>query len=174
MKPTAQSQWEERPTDTYSYMKQPQHHCIQPMRGGSTVCFAGRLATLQSWNSECYLHHYKPQTIKLLYKVSDSLSCLYIKHCTTAPQVHTATLELLWLQLDKFDGTVDSLQPPLGPIKVSWLERWPHFRGKLLLNLYYKSLFWDFSKWPEYRGGHISGVQIRGSSLSCIRQRWLN
>ena len=21
------------------------------------------------------------------------------------------------------------------------------------------------SKWPEYRGGHISGIQIRGSSL---------
>ena len=22
---------------------------------------------------------------------------------------------------------------------------------------------WDFSEWPEYRGGHISGVLIRGS-----------
>ncbi len=25
-----------------------------------------------------------------------------------------------------------------------------------------KSMLWDLSKWPEYRGGHISGVLIRG------------
>ena len=30
--------------------------------------------------------------------------------------------------------------------------------------MYYKAYFGTFSKWPEYRGGHISGVQIRGSS----------
>ena len=35
------------------------------------------------------------------------------------------------------------------------------FQGELVLNLYY-GLFWDFSKWAEYRGGSISGVQIRG------------
>lgn len=28
-------------------------------------------------------------------------------------------------------------------------------------------LLWDHSKWPEYRGGHISGVQIRGAPLHC-------
>ena len=26
-------------------------------------------------------------------------------------------------------------------------------------------MLWDFSEWPEYRGGHISGVLIRESSL---------
>ncbi len=26
-------------------------------------------------------------------------------------------------------------------------------------------MLWDFSKWPEYRGGHISGVLIRGIPL---------
>ena len=31
-------------------------------------------------------------------------------------------------------------------------------RGERVLNLYYKAYYyWDFSKWPEYRGGHISG-----------------
>ncbi len=47
-------------------------------------------------------------------------------------------------------------RPPLGPVKVSLLEGWPHFRGEFVL----KSML--FSKWPEYRGGHISGVLIRG------------
>ncbi len=51
--------------------------------------------------------------------------------------------------------------PPLGPVKVSLLEGWPHFRGEFVL----KSMLWDFSKWPEYRGGHISGVLIRGVPL---------
>ncbi len=41
------------------------------------------------------------------------------------------------------------------------LEGWPHFRGEFVL----KSMLWDFSKWPEYRGGHISGVLIRGVPL---------
>ncbi len=52
-------------------------------------------------------------------------------------------------------------QPPLGPLKVSSLEGWPHFRGEFVL----KSMLWDFSKWPEYRGGHNSGVLIRGVPL---------
>ena len=39
------------------------------------------------------------------------------------------------------------------------------FQAELVLNLYCKTYFWDFLKWPEYRAGHISGVQIRGSSL---------
>ena len=35
------------------------------------------------------------------------------------------------------------------------------------MHLYYKKhILWDFSEWPEYRGGHISGVLIRGSSLT--------
>ena len=33
------------------------------------------------------------------------------------------------------------------------------------MDLYWICRFWDFSRWPEYRGGHISEVQIRGSSL---------
>ncbi len=37
--------------------------------------------------------------------------------------------------------------------KVSLLEGWPHFRGEFVL----KSMLWDFSKWPECRGSHISG-----------------
>ncbi len=41
-------------------------------------------------------------------------------------------------------------------IKVSISEGWPHFRGEFVL----KSMLWDFSKWPEYRGGHISGVNL--------------
>ncbi len=47
------------------------------------------------------------------------------------------------------------------PLKVSLLEGWPHFRGEFVL----ESMLWDFSKWPEYRGGHISGVLIRGVPL---------
>ncbi len=31
-------------------------------------------------------------------------------------------------------------------------------RGEFVL----KSMLWDFSKWPETRGGYISGVLIRG------------
>ena len=52
-------------------------------------------------------------------------------------------------------------RPPLGPVKVSLLEGWPRFRGEFVL----KSMLWDFSKWPEYKGGHISGVLIRGLPL---------
>ena len=48
-------------------------------------------------------------------------------------------------------------RPPLGPVKVSLLEGWPHFRVEFVL----KSRLWDLFKWPEYRGGHISGVLIR-------------
>ncbi len=44
----------------------------------------------------------------------------------------------------------------LGPVIVSLLEGWPHFRGEFVL----KSMLWDFSKWPEYRGGNISGVRF--------------
>ncbi len=33
------------------------------------------------------------------------------------------------------------------------------------MNFVLKSMLWDFSKWPEYRGGHISGVLIRGVPL---------
>ena len=51
--------------------------------------------------------------------------------------------------------------PPLGPVKASLLEGWPHFRGEFVLI----SMLWDFSKWPEHRGGHISGVLIRGVPL---------
>ncbi len=43
-------------------------------------------------------------------------------------------------------------RPPLGPVKVSLFEGCPHFRGEFVLI----SMLWDFSKWPEYRGGHIS------------------
>ncbi len=35
------------------------------------------------------------------------------------------------------------------------------FRGEFALG----SILWGILKWPEYRGGLISGVQIRGSSL---------
>ncbi len=31
-----------------------------------------------------------------------------------------------------------------------------------------KSMLWDFSKWPKYRGDHISGVLIRGVPLYII------
>ncbi len=55
-------------------------------------------------------------------------------------------------------------RPLLGPVKVSLLEGWPHFRGEFVL----KSMLWDFSKWPEYRGGHISGVLIRGVPLYLV------
>ncbi len=62
-----------------------------------------------------------------------------------------------------YSGT--PLNHPLwGPVKVSLLEGWPHFRGELVL----KSMLWDFSKWPEYRGGHISGVLIREGPLYSI------
>ncbi len=50
--------------------------------------------------------------------------------------------------------------PPLGLVKVSLLE------GEFVL----KSMLWDFSKWPEYRGGHISGVLIRVVSLSSTQE----
>ncbi len=55
------------------------------------------------------------------------------------------------------------IQPPLGPIKVSWLEGWPYFKGRLALR---SIATWDILKWPQLLGGGlISGVQIRGSSL---------
>ena len=48
----------------------------------------------------------------------------------------------------------------------------PDYWGDLIsgVNLYYKAYFGTFQSgriqgWPEYRGGHISGVLIRGSSL---------
>ncbi len=44
---------------------------------------------------------------------------------------------------------------------MSLLEGWPHFRGEFVL----KSMLQDFSKWPEYRVGHVSGVLIRGIPL---------
>ncbi len=53
------------------------------------------------------------------------------------------------------------IRPPLGPVKVSWLEGRPHFRGEFALG----GILCDILKWPKYRGGLISGVQIRGSSL---------
>ncbi len=31
-----------------------------------------------------------------------------------------------------------------------------------------ESILWDFSKWPEYRGGHISEVLIRGIPMYII------
>ena len=34
------------------------------------------------------------------------------------------------------------------------------FQGELV----FTKPFWDSTKWPDYRGGHISGVQIRGGS----------
>ncbi len=60
---------------------------------------------------------------------------------------------------------------PLGPVKVFILEGWPHFRGEFVL----KSMLWDFSKWPEYRGGQISGVLIRGVPLYYWRDetKWI-
>ncbi len=51
-------------------------------------------------------------------------------------------------------------RPPLGPAKVSLLEGWPHFRGE-----FKRVHALGLSKWPEYRGGHISGVLIRGVPL---------
>ena len=47
------------------------------------------------------------------------------------------------------------------PVKVSWLEGWPNFRGEFVL----QRIHWDISNWHEYRSGLISGVQIGGSSL---------
>ncbi len=44
---------------------------------------------------------------------------------------------------------------------MSGIEGWPHFRGEFAL----ESVLWGISKWPQYRGGLISGVQVRGSSL---------
>ncbi len=44
---------------------------------------------------------------------------------------------------------------------MSLLQEWLHFRGEFVL----KSMLWDLLKWPEYRGGHISGVLIRGVPL---------
>ena len=55
--------------------------------------------------------------------------------------------------------------PPLGPIKV-----WGSLISKGNLNLYYtyvKAYFGTFQRSLNTKGGHISGVQIRGSSL-CI------
>ncbi len=41
--------------------------------------------------------------------------------------------------------------PPLGSVKVSLLEGWPHFKGEFVLS------FGTFSKWPECRGGTFQG-----------------
>ncbi len=59
-----------------------------------------------------------------------------------------------------------SKPPTLGTSEVSLLEEWPHFRGEFVL----KSMLWDFLEWPEYRGGHISGVLVRGVPMYvCVR-----
>ncbi len=42
--------------------------------------------------------------------------------------------------LSTYSGTSLN-RPPLGPVKVSLLEGWPHFRGEFVL----KSILWDFS-----------------------------
>ncbi len=60
----------------------------------------------------------------------------------------------LMTEVCRYSG-LSLIRPPLGPVKV---EGWPHFRGEF-------ALLWDILKWPQYRGGLISGVQIRGSSL---------
>ena len=39
--------------------------------------------------------------------------------------------------------------PPLGPVKVSLLEGWPHFRGEFAI----KSMLWDISKWRVATSG---------------------
>ena len=39
------------------------------------------------------------------------------------------------------------------------------FQGGACIEYVLQILFWDFLKWSEYKGGHISGVQIRGGSL---------
>ncbi len=61
--------------------------------------------------------------------------------------------------------SLDILWNPSKPATL--LEGWPHFRGEFVL----KSMLWDLSKWPEYRGGHISGVLIRGVPLYTLRIR---
>ncbi len=49
-------------------------------------------------------------------------------------------------------GTVDSL--PLGPVKVSWLEGWPHFSGEFALGKHTLGHFEVASirGWPHFRG----------------------
>ncbi len=97
-----------------------------------------------------------------------------ISSFTAHPATHTShikagTLPSFLPQLPVWGYILYSgLRPPLGPVKVSWLEEWPHFRGEFALG----SILWDILKWPEYRGGLISGVQIRGciySGLPLIR-----
>ncbi len=78
--------------------------------------------------------------------------------CTELIKVHEQLN--MKMRTEVYSGTPLN-RPPLGPVKVSLLEGWPHFRGDFVL----KSMLWDFSKWPEYRGGHISGVLIRGVPL---------
>ncbi len=59
---------------------------------------------------------------------------------------------------NSYSGTLLN-RPHLGPVKVSLLEGWAHF------TLGWICMLWDFSKLLEYRGGHISGVLIRGVPL---------
>ncbi len=49
---------------------------------------------------------------------------------------------LVNLYISKIYGGTPINRPPLGPVKVSLLEGWPHFRGEFVL----KSMLWDFSK----------------------------
>ncbi len=69
----------------------------------------------------------------------------------------TTQYRLVWVNIMDYSG-LPLIRPPLGPVKVSWLQEWPHFRGEFAL----RSILWDILKWPHYRGGLISGVQIRG------------
>ena len=70
------------------------------------------------------------------------------------------------VKIDHYYSGLPLIWPPLGPIKVSCVL----IRGVVLLRGWWGELVFNieyglFEVSPEYRGGYISGVQIRASSL---------
>ncbi len=66
---------------------------------------------------------------------------------------------LNWVDLDStaklefkecYSGTPLN-RPPLGPVKVSLLEGWPHLRGEFVLKSMLFGLF-EVAWWPHFRG----------------------
>ena len=86
----------------------------------------------------------------------------WFQRAALIPMSHSVRYEITVLQ--------DNIQK--NPVQFSWtnmyfkkymyqskcpdLLGWPHFRGDFVVLLL-------ASEWPEYEGGHISGVLIRGS-----------
>ncbi len=71
---------------------------------------------------------------------------------------HSLCVHMLSAVSESTNLRIAKLPSLLGPVKVSWLEGWPHFRGGFAL-----SVHWDNSKWPQYTGvASFQGSRLEG------------